>query len=131
MMQAAGASARNTRRLVFWSFPVMTMPRVQYESLAVSDDDKAQEQLKKRLRHNRVKNILFHSLVVFAIMLAGFKGLKAYVRSTAQWLHKQPCSGLQRNYSTKLPSHYLLPSGHRIPSVALGMGAAGYPRSVC
>lgn len=58
------------------------MPRVQYELLAVSDDDKAQEQLGKRLRHNRVKKILFYFLVVFAIMLAGFKGLKAYVRST-------------------------------------------------
>ncbi|EKM49621.1 uncharacterized protein PHACADRAFT_154100 [Phanerochaete carnosa HHB-10118-sp] len=57
-------------------------------------------------------------------MLAGFKGLKTYVGSTAQWLHKQPCSGLQRNYSTKLPSHYLLPSGHQIPSVALGVWKA-------
>lgn len=99
------------------------MPRVQYEMLAVGDDDKAQEELELRLRYNRVKKVLFHFLVVLAIMYAGFKGLRAYVKSSQQWLHTQPC-GTQRNFSTKLPTHYTLPSGHQIPSVALGVWKA-------
>ena len=82
----------------------------------------------RRLRYDRVKKVLFHVLAVLAIMLAGYKGLSVYIRSSAQWLQKQPCHGLQRNLST-LPSHYTLPSGHQIPSVALGTAAVSYPGS--
>ncbi|EKM49830.1 uncharacterized protein PHACADRAFT_106246 [Phanerochaete carnosa HHB-10118-sp] len=57
-------------------------------------------------------------------MFAGFKGLKAYIKSTVQWLHKQPCNRTQGNYNTELPSYYLLPSGDQIPSVALGVSKA-------
>ena len=106
------------------------MPRVQYELIPAGDNDKAQEQLEKRLRYNRVKKILFHLLALLAIMFAGYKGLTTYIRSSARWLHKLPCHGLQRNLTT-LPSHYTLPSGHEIPSVALGTGAVSFEGPDC
>ena len=62
----------------------MTMPRDQYELLAAGDDDKALDELENRIRFNRVKKVLFHFLVVLAIMFAGFKGLKTYIKSSGQ-----------------------------------------------
>lgn len=105
------------------------MPRAQYELLATGDDDKANEQWQKRIHNNRTKKILFHVLAVLALMFAGYQGVKAFARSANRFLHKQPCTGVNRNLSS-LPSHYTLPSGHQIPSVALGTAASSVRRSV-
>ena len=107
-----------------------TMSHAQYEPLATGDDDKTIEQWHQRIRRNRAKNILFHLLAVLAVMFAGYQAVQAFVRSSARFLHAKPCSGgMQRNLSS-LPSHYTLPSGHQIPSVALGTAAASVRRSV-
>ena len=99
------------------------MPRIQYDLLPTGDDAKADEQRDKRIRHARLKRITFHVLVVLALMYAGYHGLRAFARSSSQFLRAKPCHGAQRNLSA-LPSHYTLPSGHKIPSVALGTAAS-------
>ena len=99
------------------------MPPVQYERLPMGDDPKSIEDWQRKARKTRMKKILFHALAILAVMFVGFKGLQTYLRSTSQWLRTQPCHGLQRNLST-LPSYYTLPSGHQIPSVALGTASA-------
>lgn len=89
------------------------MPRAQYDLLSAGDDDKSQEEWSKRLRQDRFKRILFHVLILVTVMFAGFQGMRVLVKSYAQWLRMRPgCHNL--------PIYHTLPSGHKIPSVALG-----------
>jgi hypothetical protein len=95
------------------------MPPAHYEYLPNSTEDKYVEQWEAKARRDRVKTRLVQGLAILAVMLAAFKGLQAFAASSARFLHAPPCHGLQRNLST-LPSHYTLPSGDKIPAVALG-----------
>ena len=97
------------------------MPPIPYEPLATGDDDKSLQHAQARAHTARVKRILFTVLSLCAVMVAGFQGLRAIVRSSAGFLHTAPCA--QRNLSS-LPSHHTLPSGDKIPSVALGTAAS-------
>lgn len=56
-------------------------------------------------------------------MVVAVQGLRTFTRSSLGFLHSgvRGCGGM-RNVSLKaLPTHYVLPSGDKIPSVALGM----------
>ncbi|EIW52463.1 uncharacterized protein TRAVEDRAFT_32150 [Trametes versicolor FP-101664 SS1] len=55
-------------------------------------------------------------------MYVSFLGVRAISRSSKMRMGK-PCHAVHRNLSS-LPSHYTLPSGHKIPSVALGVWKA-------
>jgi hypothetical protein len=70
------------------------------------------------------KKVIFHVLAIVTIMYAAFSGIRYVARSNlglAKGLWG--CHGAQRNLST-LPSHYTLPSGDKIPTVALGVWKA-------
>ena len=74
-------------------------------------------------KQRTAKSILVKVLGAVAIMYATFSGLRALSRASfgKGWMS---CHGAHRNLSnlTALPWHYQLPSGDRIPSIALGMG---------
>ncbi|KZT11775.1 Aldo/keto reductase [Laetiporus sulphureus 93-53] len=55
-------------------------------------------------------------------MAVVFAGLRVFTRRSSTKL-RAPCHGFQRNLSS-LPSHYTLPSGDKIPAVALGVWQA-------
>lgn len=96
------------------------MPTSTYELLPTSEEGKADEQLTRKIKREKVKKILFHALVVFTVMFVALQGLKAFIRSSERFLHQgmKGCHG--RNLSS-LPSHHTLPSGDKIPAVALGI----------
>ena len=97
----------------------------EYELLPTAEDtgDKVEyESLVRRRRIARAKELLSRVLALLAIMFLGYQGLWSFVKSSFKFLHSKPChgtSGSQRNL-TSLPSHFTLPSGDKIPSVALG-----------
>ncbi|PSR73736.1 hypothetical protein PHLCEN_2v10426 [Hermanssonia centrifuga] len=97
------------------------MPPPVYELLPSAEEDKISEHSSRRTHNNRVKKVLFHVLAVAAVMFVVFQGLRSFVRSSSKFLHAPPCHG--RNLSS-LPSHFTLPSGAQIPSVALGVWKA-------
>jgi len=70
------------------------------------------------------KKVIFHVLAFVAIMYAAFSGVR-YVSRSNWGLAKGlwGCHGAQRNLSS-LPSHFILPSGDKIPTVALGVWKA-------
>ncbi|KAJ3525138.1 hypothetical protein NM688_g8450 [Phlebia brevispora] len=96
------------------------MPSV-YQLLPTTDGGKPDEQLTRKIKREKIKKILFHVLAVSAIMVIAAQGLRAFIRSSERFLQYggKGCHGMQRNLSS-LPSHYSLPSGDKIPSVALG-----------
>ncbi|KAI0365357.1 hypothetical protein BV20DRAFT_973384 [Pilatotrama ljubarskyi] len=98
------------------------MPPPHYKPLSQHDgDDEEQLGLHSRTTTRR-KRLLFHILAIAAIMYASYLGVRAIARSSRARMGK-PCLGAHRNLSS-LPSHYTLPSGHNIPSVALGVWQA-------
>lgn len=97
------------------------MPSIPYQLLpTTADGDKVQDSTRK-IRREKIKRVLFYVLTIFTVMFFALQGLKVFVRSSSQFLHHGPgChGGMHRNLSS-LPSHYTLPSGNKIPSVALG-----------
>ncbi|EPQ54864.1 hypothetical protein GLOTRDRAFT_111441 [Gloeophyllum trabeum ATCC 11539] len=98
--------------------PSLPTTNYKYDYQLVPDDG---EHVEKR-RANTKKRLLFHFVAVMAVLYAAFSGIRYGAR--AGWL--KGCAGKMR-YSTKtqLPSHYTLPSGDKIPSVALGVWQAG------
>lgn len=94
-----------------------------------SDAERADIQDSQPRKQRTVKYILVKVLGALAIMYATFTGLRTLTRlSVVRPLSMRPgvaCHGLQRNMSksASLPWHYQLPSGDRIPSVALGTAA--------
>lgn len=84
-----------------------------------------QDSLSRKCRIINFKSALVRFLGALAIMYATFTGVRALSRlSVNRPFFLTPCHG-QRNMSksASLPWHYQLPSGDRIPSVALGMAA--------
>ncbi|KAG2127641.1 NADP-dependent oxidoreductase domain-containing protein [Suillus bovinus] len=93
----------------------------KYHPLPTVDKDAGeQESLQRRDPRKR------RSLLVIVVIIIMFTSLPFVhmIRSRGLW---GACHGSQRNSSTlaKLPSHYTLPSGDNIPSVALGVWQAG------
>ena len=103
-----------------------------YELLPTSEEGKAEEQLTRKIRRDKIKKILFHVLAVFAVMLVALQGLKSFIKTSERFLTYggKGCHGMQRNLSS-LPSHYALPSGDKIPSVALGTAAVRSSKALC
>ena len=96
-----------------------------YKPLATDDgalpiDVDACQPRKKRCNCNKKR--FARLLAAFAIMLIAFSGLKQLSRSNLNGIWG--CHGAARNISS-LPTHYTLPSGDKIPSVALGVWKAG------
>ncbi|TDL19680.1 hypothetical protein BD410DRAFT_791805 [Rickenella mellea] len=72
------------------------------------------------------QNIFVRLLCVMALGYVTFTGLRTLSSSKLWSGIRKPCHGIQRNFTkgANLPSHYTLPSGDRIPSVALGVWQA-------
>ncbi|OJT03862.1 hypothetical protein TRAPUB_5453 [Trametes pubescens] len=98
------------------------MSSLHYKPLSQDDGDEEQQFDVAPRVQNRHKRLLFHILAVAAVMYVSFLGVRAISRSSKMRMGK-PCHGAHRNLSS-LPSHYTLPSGHKIPSVALGVWKA-------
>ena len=97
---------------------------------AEDNGDKAHEtwtNQRSRIVAKNLKQVLFRVLVLLAIIYLGYRGLKPFVASSSS-KSLRPChSGeLQREKLTSLPSHFTLPSGDKIPSVALGASPGLY-----
>jgi hypothetical protein len=79
---------------------------------------------------SNLKTLLFRLLIACAAMLVLYRGFGEFSRSAASFLRTgiKPCHSINgtmttvRNISAvqTLPSHYTLPSGDKIPSIALG-----------
>lgn len=90
-----------------------------YKPLATSEDAEDPELTQTRVHTRRYKNLAFHCLAIAAVMYAIFSGVKYIARAMPKMRTGAPCHGPRRNLSS-LPEHYTLPSGDKIPSVALG-----------
>lgn len=88
----------------------------QYQQLPTVDKDT--EERESFHKDNRKRRFYLHAIATIAIMWASFTATRT-ITSKGFWA---ACRGSQRNSSTlaQLPSHYTLPSGDKIPSVALG-----------
>jgi hypothetical protein len=95
------------------------MANPDYHLLPSSD---AEAHGTKSRRCAELKRLAFKFIAVAAMISGAF----AVLRFSRQFA--APCrNGAHRNHSTsrKLPSHYKLPSGDKIPSVALGVWRSG------
>jgi len=94
-----------------------------YKPLATSEEEADLDGSKSS--RARTKKIIFHFIAIGAVMYAIFLGTRSFVRWSVKSGRpmKGGCHG-QRNL-TSLPSYYTLPSGDKIPSVALGVWQAG------
>ncbi|OBZ71616.1 putative oxidoreductase C26F1.07 [Grifola frondosa] len=102
-------------RISFAMLPRFYKPIPQDEGIAL--DERA------RARHRDTKDLLLHFLTVAAVMCATYVGVRFLVRVGSKLRYGVPCHGVHRNLSS-LPSHFTLPSGDEIPSVALGVWQA-------
>ncbi|KAG8214832.1 NADP-dependent oxidoreductase domain-containing protein [Butyriboletus roseoflavus] len=95
----------------------------RYEPLSAVDKDDESEQFIHRRKPIGKKRFILYFLSSAALMCALFSATRL-ARSRGFWI---TCYGPQRNQSNlaRLPSHYTLPSGDKIPSVALGVWQAG------
>ena len=99
-----------------------------YKPVPTADPEHAQNESEKqpaaRTRTRCAKNILLCALALCAIMLVALRPLRSVLRvplrgSGARMGHG--CHAAHRNLSTSaLPETFALPSGDKIPSVALG-----------
>lgn len=102
----------------------MTSPA--YEPLPSVDIDKEETFGRPSTLKKKSKRVLSHLLVAFAVMYFVGYGTQRLISSLGKMTGGMGCHGLNRTLTTKskLPSHYTLPSGDKIPSVALGMTCA-------
>lgn len=98
-----------------------------YKPLATSEEGEEESQtFKSRLSRfgpsSRTKSVLFSIVATTAVMYALYLGSRSLLGSLPRFRHgARPGCGLHRHRNlTALPSHYTLPSGDKIPSVALG-----------
>ncbi|KAL5524269.1 hypothetical protein ACEPAF_9409 [Sanghuangporus sanghuang] len=103
----------------------------QRDNASSPSNDRSDTKSTKSIRtHPLVKLIFTRLLIAFVVMYLVFSGLRSLSRSTSRsaW-SSGVCSACHRNGSLKaglstLPSHFDLPSGDKIPSVALGVWKA-------
>ncbi|KAG9308474.1 hypothetical protein JVU11DRAFT_11816 [Chiua virens] len=95
----------------------------RYEPLPTVDKDDDDEPFVPRRKPFVKRRLAIYSVSFLLLMLASISAVR-FARSRGFWA---TCYGPQRNQSSlaKLPSHYTLPSGDEIPSVALGVWQAG------
>ncbi|KIK91961.1 hypothetical protein PAXRUDRAFT_830404 [Paxillus rubicundulus Ve08.2h10] len=95
----------------------------QYEPLSTVDKDEEGEQYIHNRIPSRKKRLILYIVTIAVLMYASFSAARL-ARSRGFWI---TCYGPQRNQSTlsTLTSHYSLPSGDKIPSVALGVWQSG------
>ncbi|KAF7768022.1 hypothetical protein Agabi119p4_7265 [Agaricus bisporus var. burnettii] len=80
------------------------------------------------------KKVALYSLAALAVMYAVMLGIKEVPSACRMWRSKSMAMkgaiahGANRTMSTGLPSHFTLPSGDKIPSVALGVWRADRDR---
>ncbi|KAF8133332.1 NADP-dependent oxidoreductase domain-containing protein, partial [Boletus edulis] len=91
----------------------------RYEPVPTNDE----EPLAHRRKPFGTKRLIIYILSFIALMYAAFSAARL-ARSRGFWM---TCYGPRRNQSelARLPTHYTLPSGDKIPSVALGVWQAG------
>ncbi|OJA16396.1 hypothetical protein AZE42_08838 [Rhizopogon vesiculosus] len=92
----------------------------QYQQLPTVDKQTGERDSFRK--DTRKRGFCLRAIAIIAIMWASLTAARMF-RSKGFW---SACHGLQRNSSTlaQLPSHYTLPSGDKIPSVALGVWQA-------
>ena len=90
----------------------------RYEPLPTVDKDEEGGLSSRRKRLCGKKRLIFYIFCLTALVYAAFCAARL-ARSRGFWV---TCYGPRRNQSdlARLPSHYTLPSGDKIPSVALG-----------
>ncbi|KAG2118392.1 NADP-dependent oxidoreductase domain-containing protein [Suillus clintonianus] len=93
-----------------------------YQQLPIVDKDGGDQESLQRKDPRKRRFPLLRVVAIIIIMCATLPCVRM-MRSRGFWA---TCHGPQRNSSTlaKLPSHYTLPSGDNIPSVALGVWQA-------
>ncbi|KAI0783504.1 NADP-dependent oxidoreductase domain-containing protein [Abortiporus biennis] len=90
-----------------------------YKPLAADESGELFEETRRRRTH--VKKILFHFVAVAAFLYGIYLGTSGLLKLSGK---RRPCHG-PTNLNSTLPSHYTLPSGDKIPTVALGTAARG------
>ncbi|KAJ8583337.1 hypothetical protein M405DRAFT_875950 [Rhizopogon salebrosus TDB-379] len=92
----------------------------EYQQLPTFDKDTDERESSRK--DTRKRRFCLHAIAIIAIMWTSLSATRM-IRSKGFWA---ACHGSQRNSSTlaQLPSHYTLPSGDKIPSVALGVWQA-------
>ena len=90
----------------------------RYEPVPTVDKDDEGELCTNRREPVRNKRLFLYLISLAALMFASCSAVRL-ARSRGFWM---TCYGPRRNQSNlaRLPSHYTLPSGNKIPSVALG-----------
>lgn len=87
-------------------------------------NDSIEQQSVYARKHRTLKSILLRFAGILAVMYLIFSGARAIVRPSFGGRLWAACHGTQRNMSSvniTLPTHYQLPSGDKIPAVALGI----------
>ncbi|KAF5382622.1 hypothetical protein D9615_002763 [Tricholomella constricta] len=101
----------------------MSLPT--YHSISDTNDYYAKGQLAPerpaRCRHKK----FFRLIAASTLAVTVFYGLQHVSRTGFPHIFRTFCSKSLHGSSTQLPSHYTLPSGDKIPSVALGVWQAG------
>jgi hypothetical protein len=93
-----------------------------YQPLLGSHKDEQTTPAAQAQNTNKLKKNIFWAVAVVTILYAALSGIRHISQSNfkyVKWLGG--CHGSQRNLSG-LPTHYVLPSGDKIPAVALGTG---------
>jgi diketogulonate reductase-like aldo/keto reductase len=96
-----------------------------YQSLPTSHKDEQITTTVKAQKPNKQNKNIFWVFAVLAILYAALTAIRHISQSNfkhVRWLGG--CHGTQRNTSG-LPAHFTLPSGDKIPAVALGVWQAG------
>jgi hypothetical protein len=97
----------------------------RYKQLPTISEDEQTATFQGCNARKRKKNI-FYILALVATIYVAFSGLRHIFWSNFGFPEEPwACLGAQNNLSG-LPSHYTLPSGDKIPSVALGTGKQRY-----
>ncbi|CAL1701603.1 unnamed protein product [Somion occarium] len=97
---------------------------VFYKPVPTSEHDDEESQNLTKSRSARIKTTLFYFVATIAVMYVAYLATRSIIRSVPKHgMHGRP--GCHHRNLTTLPSHHILPSGDKIPSVALGIAGKG------
>lgn len=99
------------------------MSSASYKLISTRDPEEVEEQQSTFQPHRKRSFFGFAKLArIAAVMALAYVGVRFFARTATKLRAPSApgCHGSQRNLSS-LPSHYALPSGDKIPAVALGM----------
>jgi hypothetical protein len=109
-----------------WHLLLAMLFSQQYQQLPTVEKGTCERASFRQDTRKRRVGICLRTIIIIAIMWSSFTATTRTIsRIKGFWA---ACQGPQRNSSTlaQLPSHYTLPSGDKIPSVALGMSLLNY-----